>query len=156
MVSFRMVRLVQINRKNAMKMLINRNTNMYKIWNRTTWFYCFLMLELMILIQTRSLKPQECNGIVFLPWNALEPRFQFWNFSQKSAMFFFSFGRGFRFLGIRFASCLCMECIRVKFWVHKSLHWWKDIWFLWHIFSNLFHAYLILIMSNLPDSFHIK
>ena len=75
--------------------------NMKKIMNRTRSFYQFPALGTMVLIQTRSLKPQECNGIVIWPWNALESWFQFWKISQKvqSCLWFWTQLRGFQALG---------------------------------------------------------
>ena len=117
--------------------------------------YQFLMFQAMILIQAPSLRSQQDNGIVILAWIALEPSFQFWNFLAKTQAWLCMSGAAGRFFALGLASCLCMEWLGLVFLSKESKHWWNGYWFSWQIFSNLFHANLLQIMSNHHNSFQI-
>ena len=92
----------------------NLNTIMHIFMKSVTWFYRFLMLEVMILIQEDSWRCQEYNGIVVLPWNLLKIGKQFWNFLQKIQSLFMAWAQLPGSWALGFASDLYEEWIRVE------------------------------------------
>ena len=76
---------------------------MQKEGHNLTFNYQFLMLGIMFLIQTRSLKPQEHNGMIVLPLIALEDGFQYLSFLEKMQTLLWCSCATLWFLGVGFA-----------------------------------------------------
>ena len=113
------------------------------------------LLRVITLIWKPSLMSQEGDGMVIWPLNALEDGFQIWTFLIKLQVWLWNSGAAESSYALGLASIYTCEWLGLRKLIKKSMNWWRDIWFLWHIFSNLFHANLLQIMSNYQDSFQI-
>ena len=100
---------------------MNHDARMWKkILYRTRSFSGFLVLELMVLIQTPSLKSQQDNGTIILAWIALEPSFQYLSFFTKNAKVVMMFLRSWEVLITRVSMYIYVWVIRVEKLIQRT------------------------------------
>ena len=128
-----------------MHFIENSLNSIHQLWALGTWKP----------IQARCLMPQGGNEMIISSWIALENNFQYLTFLRKFKFCSWLFCAAWTSWGVGFALVCIGERLGQRIWSENPWIDEKDIWFSSHNFSNLFQTYLVSIISNHHNSFHI-